>query len=143
MTPLITKLSNDFFRTFTDKTLPFLSEHGWDKKYGGLFETLDSQGKNGPENFRRVMVHGRQLFVFSRWSGLTGDKTFERMANNIFAYLITNFWDVDHEGWYSRVTVDGKPLDLTKDLYAHAFVLFGLVHYAESVSYTHLTLPTR
>ena len=133
MTPLITKLSNDFFRTFTDKTLPFLSEHGWDKKYGGLFETLDSQGKNGPENFRRVMVHGRQLFVFSRWSGLTGDKTFERMANNIFAYLITNFWDVDHEGWYSRVTVDGKPLDLTKDLYAHAFVLFGLVHYAEYI----------
>ena len=133
MTPLITKLSNDFFRTFTDKTLPFLSEHGWDKKYGGLFETLDSQGKNGPEDFRRVMVHGRQLFVFSRWSGLTGDKTFERMANNIFAYLITNFWDVDHEGWYSRVTVDGKPLDLTKDLYAHAFVLFGLVHYAEYI----------
>ena len=133
MTPLITKLSNDFFHTFTDKTLPFLSEHGWDKKYGGLFETLDSQGKNGPENFRRVMVHGRQLFVFSRWSALTGDKTFERMANNIFAYLITNFWDVDHEGWYSRVTVDGKPLDLTKDLYAHAFVLFGLVHYAEYI----------
>ena len=133
MTTLITKLSNDFFRTFTDKTLPFLSEHGWDKKYGGLFETLDSQGRNGPEDFRRVMVHGRQLFVFSRWSGLTGDKTFERMANNIFAYLTTNFWDVDHEGWYSRVTVDGKPLDLTKDLYAHAFVLFGLVHYAEYI----------
>ena len=133
MTPLITKLSNDFFRTFTDKTLPFLSEHGWDKKYGGLFETLDSQGKNGPEDFRRVMVHGRQLFVFSRWSGLTGDKTFERMANNIFAYLTNNFWDLDYEGWYSRVTVDGKPLDLTKDLYAHAFVLFGLVHYAEYI----------
>jgi len=133
VTPLITKLSNDFFRTFTDKTLPFLSEHGWDKKYGGLFETLDSQGKNGPENFRRVMLHGRQLFVFSRWSALTGDKTFERMANKIFAYLTTNFWDVDHEGWYSRVTVDGKPLDLTKDLYAHAFVLFGLVHYAEYI----------
>ena len=133
MTTLITELSNNFFRTFTDKTLPFLSEHGWDMKYGGLFETLDSQGRNGPEDFRRVMVHGRQLFVFSRWSGLTGDKTFERMANNIFAYLTNNFWDLDYEGWYSRVTVDGKPLDLTKDLYAHAFVLFGLVHYAEYI----------
>ena len=133
MTTLITELSNNFFRTFTDKTLPFLSEHGWDKKYGGLFETLDSQGKKGPEDFRRVMVHGRQLFVFSRWSGLTGDKTFERMANNIFAYLTNNFWDLDCEGWYSRVTIDGKPLDLTKDLYAHAFVLFGLVHYAEYI----------
>ena len=133
MTTLITELSNNFFRTFTDKTLPFLSEHGWDMKYGGLFETLDSQGRNGPEDFRRVMVHGRQLFVFSRWSGLTGDKTFERMANNIFAYLTNNFWDLDCEGWYSRVTIDGKPLDLTKDLYAHAFVLFGLVHYAEYI----------
>ena len=55
------------------------------------------------------------------------------MANNIFAYLTNNFWDLDCEGWYSRVTVDGKPLDLTKDLYAHAFVLFGLVHYAEYI----------
>ena len=133
MNTSITKLSNDFFRTFTDKTLLFLLEYGWDTKYGGLFETLDSQGKNGPEDFRRVMVHARQLFVFSRWTRVTGDKTFERMADKIFEYLIASFWDADYGGWYSRVALDGKPLDFTKDLYAHAFVLFGLLHYAEYI----------
>lgn len=134
MNSSITKLSNDFFRTFTDKTLLFLLEYGWDIEYGGLCETLDGQGKNGPEDFRRVMVHGRQLFVFSRWTQVTGDKTFERMADNIFEYLTDIFWDADCEGWYSRVTIDGKPLDFTKDLYAHAFVLFGLLHYSECIN---------
>ena len=133
MNSSITKLSNDFFRTFTDKTLLFLLEYGWDIEYGGLFETLDSQGKNGSEDFRRVMVHARQLFVFSRWTRITRDKTFERMAVKIFEYLTASFWDADYEGWYSKVTLDGKPLDPTKDLYAHAFVLFGLVHYAEYI----------
>ena len=109
MNTSITKLSNDFFRTFTDKTLLFLLEHGWDTKYGGLFETLDSQGKNGSEDFRRVMVHARQLFVFSRWTRVTGDKTFERMADKIFEYLTSSFWDADYGGWYSRVALDGKP----------------------------------
>ena len=133
MNTSITKLSNDFFRIFTDKTLLFLVEHGWDIKYGGLFETLDSQGKNGPEDFRRVMVHARQLFVFSRWTRVTGDKAFERMADKIFEYLTASFWDADYGGWCSRVALDGKPLDFTKDLYAHAFVLFGLLHYAEYI----------
>ena len=133
MNTSITKLSNDFFRTFTDKTLLFLLEHGWDTKYGGLLETLDSQGKNGPEDFRRVMLHARQLFVFSRWTRVTGDKTFERMADKIFEYLTASFWDADYGGWYSRVALDGKALDFTKDLYAHAFVLFGLLHYAEYI----------
>ena len=117
MNTSITKLSNDFFRIFTDKTLLFLVEHGWDIKYGGLFETLDSQGKNGPEDFRRVMVHARQLFVFSRWTRVTGDKTFERMADKIFEYLTASFWDADYGGWCSRVALDGKPLDFTKDFY--------------------------
>ena len=134
MNSSITKLSNDFFRTFTNKTLLFLLEYGWDIEYGGLFETLDSQGKNGSEDFRRVMVHARQLFVFSRWTRITRDKTYERMARKIFEYLTASFWDADYEGWYSKVTLDGKPLDPTKDLYAHAFVLFGLVHYAEYIS---------
>ena len=31
------------------------------------------------------------------------------------------------------MALDGKPLDFTKDLYAHAFVLFSLLHYAEYI----------
>ena len=73
MNTSITKLSNDFFRIFTDKTLQFLVEHGWDMKYGGLFETLDSQGKNGPEDFRRVMVHARQPVSYTHLTLPTSD----------------------------------------------------------------------
>ena len=133
MTASFPKLSEDFFSIFTHKTVPFLTEHGWDDCYGGLFESLNTKGEHGREDFRRVMLHGRQLFVFSRWAGLTHNENFKAMANKIFEYMTNSFWDTEYGGWYSRVTIDGSPADSTKDLYAHAFVLFGLIHHARYV----------
>lgn len=114
---------------FLKKTLPFLCTFGWDTKNGGLFETLDSYGKMGDENFRRVMLHGRQLFTFSKWGEETGDPNFIKMADNIFEYMKDSFWDGKYGGWHNSVWLDGSRRDSSKDLYSHAFVLFGLVNY--------------
>ena len=101
-------------------------------KYGGLFETLDSQEKNGPEDFRRVMVHARQLFVFSRWTRVTGDEVFERMADKIFEYLTASFWDaITGAGiaeWHRW-----QAFRFYKRFIRTCFCSFGLLHYAEYI----------
>ncbi len=134
MNNIVTSLSDTFYDRFTKSTLLFFLENGWDNQYGGLFEILKSDGKSKDVPFRRVMVHARQLFVFSRWAKLTGDNNFIEKADKIFEFMTTAFWDPENGGWLSRLNLDGSVQDRTKDLYAHAFVLFGLANYKNSLN---------
>jgi mannose/cellobiose epimerase-like protein (N-acyl-D-glucosamine 2-epimerase family) len=70
----------------------------------------------------RAMACARQLFVFS----LAGDATH---AQTLFASLRRHFRDERHGGWFYSVDATGAPLDTTKDLYTHAFVVFACAHY--------------
>jgi mannose-6-phosphate isomerase len=71
----------------------------------------------------RAMACARQLFVFS----LSGDAMH---AQTLFASLCRHFRDELHGGWLYSVDAAGAPLDTTKDLYTHAFVVFACAHYA-------------
>ena len=133
MNNIVTSLSDTFYDRFTNSTLLFFLENGWDNQYGGLFEILKADGESKDVPFRRVMVHARQLFVFSRWAKLTDDNNFIAKADKIFEFMTTAFWDPENGGWFSRLNLDGSVQDLTKDLYAHAFVLFGLANYKNSL----------
>ncbi len=133
MNDILTSLSDTFYDRFAQKTLLFFVENGWDDEYGGLFEVLKSNGESKVIPFRRVMVHARQLFVFSRWAKLTGNNKFSAKADKIFEFMITAFWDFENGGWFSKLNLDGSVQNQTKDLYAHAFVLFGLANYKNSL----------
>jgi mannose/cellobiose epimerase-like protein (N-acyl-D-glucosamine 2-epimerase family) len=43
--------------------------------------------------------------------------------------LVNHFWDKTNGGWYFSLNDDNTPHDATKDLYGHAFIMFGLAHY--------------
>ena len=131
---MVISLSDTLYDRFTQKTLLFFLKNGWDNQYGGLFEVLKSNGESEDIPFRRVMVHARQLFVFSRWAKLTGNNNFIVKADKIFEFMTTAFWDPENGGWFSRLNLDGSVQDQTKDLYAHAFVLFGLANYKNSLN---------
>ena len=129
MNDIVTSLSDTFYNRFSKQTLNLFSENGWDKRYGGLFEVLGPNGESRDIEFRRIMVHARQLFVFSRWSKLTGNTSFVANADAIFDFMVNAFWDKKNGGWFSKINLDGSPRDKNKNLYAHAFVLFGLANY--------------
>lgn len=80
--------------------------------------------------FRRSMAVGRQLFFFSQAWRIIGEDLFAERAHALFADLTERFWDVQYGGWFFSLGDDGKPADTSKDLYGHAFVMFGLAHYA-------------
>ena len=72
------------------------------------------------------MVVGRQLFYFSHAYRVTGDEAFCDCAHSLYEDLTGNFWDDVNGGWYFSLTADNGLYDATKDLYGHAFILFGL-----------------
>ncbi len=70
----------------------------------------------------RAMACARQLFVFSQ----AGDA---EHSFALFEALRRHFRDSRHGGWFYSVDAGGAPLDTTKDLYTHAFVVFACAQY--------------
>jgi mannose-6-phosphate isomerase len=76
-----------------------------------------------PATRYRAMACARQLFVFSQ----AGDAAH---AEQLFHALRRYFHDGKRGGWFYSIDAQGAPLDTTKDLYTHAFVIFACAHYA-------------
>jgi len=103
---------------------------GWNEVGKHGFEQLQAHRTPSPLGYRRSMAVGRQLFFFSQAWRVTGKALFADRAQTLFTDLTERFWDSQHGGWFFSLGDDGKPTDTTKDLYGHAFVMFGLAHYA-------------
>ncbi len=97
--------------------------HGIDRKRGGFFEALDLPGKTCTATFRRLRVVARQTYVFSEAhrAGLTGADEAVELG---LAFLDRHA--VHPEGGFAwRFDLDHVPIDHTRDLYDHAFVLLA------------------
>jgi mannose-6-phosphate isomerase len=70
----------------------------------------------------RAMACARQLFVFSQ----AGEAAH---AHTLFDALLHYFQDKQSGGWFYSVDAQGAPLDTTKDLYTHAFLVFACAEY--------------
>jgi mannose/cellobiose epimerase-like protein (N-acyl-D-glucosamine 2-epimerase family) len=75
-----------------------------------------------PAERYRAMACARQLFVFSQ-AGETAH------ADVLFNSLVHYFQDKQRGGWFYSVDAQGAPLDTTKDLYTHAFLVFACAEY--------------
>lgn len=71
------------------------------------------------------MACARQLFVFSE----TGDRAH---ADVLFSALTEYFQDRTHGGFHYSVDAAGRPREVGKDLYTHAFVIFACAAYFQS-----------
>jgi len=109
---------------FTRTVLPLWRGPGFDSAMQLPYEAMRAEDHAPlPVTRYRAMACARQLFVFS----LAGDATH---AQTLFASLCRLFHDELHGGWFYSIDSAGAPLDTTKDLYTHAFVVFACAHYA-------------
>jgi mannose/cellobiose epimerase-like protein (N-acyl-D-glucosamine 2-epimerase family) len=114
-------------RHFTHVVLPIWRGSGFDHTLRLPFEAVDP-ATHAPLSVTRyrAMACARQLFVFAQ----AGDAAH---AATLFDSLCRRFRDPRHGGWFYSVDAAGAPLDTTKDLYTHAFVVFACAaHYAAS-----------
>lgn len=110
----------------SDVLLPFWATAGFDSRHGAFVEKFAPGGAPSSEDYTRVRVQARQIFVFSHAaaSGL-GDLGLDP-ARRAFAFLETHAWDRDGGGWFHRLRRSGPPLERAKDCYDHAFLLLAM-----------------
>jgi mannose/cellobiose epimerase-like protein (N-acyl-D-glucosamine 2-epimerase family) len=113
-----------------EDALPFWGTVGVDHRRGGFHEQLDLQGQPVLEVPKRLMVQGRQLYVYCHAGLLGWYSDARRLADECIQYMLSAFHERDgNAGWIHSVTPDGGIADARRDLYAHAFALFGLAWY--------------
>ncbi|MFI5314825.1 MAG: AGE family epimerase/isomerase [Myxococcota bacterium] len=109
--------------------LPLWERRGLDRARGGYWNRLGPELKPAADGFKRLLVHARQIFAFSRGAELGAGDWAEAAAAHGLEFLTRRFWDPKHGGWFTTTSEGGEPLDRRKDLYGHAFAIFALAEH--------------
>ena len=110
---------------FARVVLPIWRGPGFNNAMHLPYEAVSAEASHLPmpvERYR-AMACARQLFVFSQ----AGEAAH---AHVLFEALLHYFQDKQRGGWFYSVDAEGAPLDTTKDLYTHAFLVFACAEYA-------------
>lgn len=100
-----------------------------DRIRGGYVEKLTLAGKDAEAPFKRARVTCRQAYVVSHAFELGWNQGRELAMPGI-DFLVRRTWQGNSGGFARSLSRDGEPLDLTPDLYDHAFALFAFAwHY--------------
>jgi len=89
---------------------------------------FDRMWTPGGKGYGTLVSQSRLIYNFSRGYELTGSEDYFRAVENGTKFLLENFWDNENGGWYWSCSRNGEILDKSKDLYGHAFAIFGLSH---------------
>ncbi|CAG9176640.1 Cellobiose 2-epimerase [Cupriavidus pinatubonensis] len=122
ISPQLAELVASLRAHYDTAVLPHWTANGWNADLLLPYEAIDgATGDALPPVRYRAMACARQLYVFSVAGKLDH-------ANTLFGSLQAYFSNGEG-GWIYSVDPMGMPLDSTRDLYTHAFVIFACAHY--------------
>jgi mannose/cellobiose epimerase-like protein (N-acyl-D-glucosamine 2-epimerase family) len=110
-------------RWLKDHVWPLWLEHGVDWKRRAFYEHLDLTSLQCRAEFRRLRVAARQTYVFSKAASYGVPRAREAVVLGL-----DFLWGPARppEGGFAwRFDLDNRPIDRTRDLYDHAFVLLA------------------
>ncbi len=120
-------MEQDASRWLSVKALPLWASNGFDRAREAFEEQLDFDGTPVATVPRRVMVQARQISVYAA-AALAGiyPGGGEQALRAAHAMMRTYREADGAPGWVFSVDRTGRVVDGKRDLYAHAFVVFGL-----------------
>src|SRR5580704_2094571 len=90
------------------QALPFWGTVGVDEIRGGFHERLDHHGKPVLSVPKRLMVQGRQLYVYSNAASLGWYPDGRKLADRCVEYILNVFYQADGKpGWVHSLSSDG------------------------------------
>ena len=110
-------------RWLEDCAWPLWLAHGVDWKRRGFHEHLDLTSLQCRADFRRLRVAARQTYVFSKAAGRGVPDA--REAVMLGLDFLQGPARLANGGFAWRFDLDNRPIDRTRDLYDHAFVLLA------------------
>jgi mannobiose 2-epimerase len=109
--------------------IPFWKRYTVDYVYGGFYGQINDDLSIEPEAEKGLVLNARILWTFSAVYNKLGDPDDLNMAKRAYDFLQNYFFDNENGGYYWSLRHNGKPLEVKKQIYAQAFVIYGLSEY--------------
>jgi mannobiose 2-epimerase len=111
--------------------IPFWVKRALEPKFGGFQANYNKDGKRTNITEKTMLIQGRGIFAFSHLlrTGFNYPGLFE-LASAGVDFLFKYFKDTEYGGYYWIVSEDGKPIDDSKVVYGHSFLIYGLAEYS-------------
>lgn len=100
-----------------------------DNQNGGFIGEINHENQPNYQAEKGAVLHARILWTFSAVYEFTKDESDLEMADRAFNYIDKHFYDVVHGGIFWSLNYDGTPKDTKNQIYAIAFVIYGLTEY--------------
>jgi cellobiose epimerase len=108
--------------------LSYWLTHARNPANGGFYGLVDSANRPMPRAERGALLTARILWTFS--TSYRRNARAEDLEMARYAYSdLKRFEDPKYGGYVWSITVDGRPLDESKQVYLHSFVLYSLAAY--------------
>jgi cellobiose epimerase len=124
-----TKNLKSELKTELDNILEYWSKHTIDSKNGGFIGQIDCNEYKNFEAEKGSVLHARILWSFSAAYSFTKKENHKRLAKEAFEYIVTHFYDLEFGGIYWSINPDASPKDTKNQIYALAFVIYGMTEY--------------
>lgn len=117
-------------RNLTEQILDFWHPRCLDDEHGGYLLHYDRDGSATGDDTKMIVTQARMVWFFSRLAREGyGSGEYLDAAETGYEFLVSEFWDADHEGFYWEVERSGDVLKPNKHLYGQAFGIYALVEY--------------
>lgn len=109
--------------------LPYWTKYSIDELNGGFFGRISNDNIPDITANKGSILNARILWTFSAAYHVLGNKAHLDIATRAFEYINNHFIDKNYGGVYWLLDDRGKPVDTRKQIYALAFVIYGLSEY--------------
>lgn len=114
--------------------LAFWMSKSLDKNQGGFIGKLDNYGVLDPNASKGLVLNARILWTFASTQNINENPSVEEIVKRAYAVLTNNFFDKINGGYFWSLTHQNEPLNLRKQIYGQAFVVYAFAAYHK---YTH------
>jgi mannobiose 2-epimerase len=114
--------------------LGYWQHHSVDHANGGFHGRINGANRPVPGEPKSVVITSRILWTFSRAYRHFRKAEHLMLARRAYDYLRKHFVDTQYGGVYWSVTADGAPLETKKQVYGHAFAMYGLTEFYEAAA---------
>jgi mannobiose 2-epimerase len=100
-----------------------------DSKKGGFIGQIDFNEVINVTAEKGSVLNARILWTFSSAYKLTKIEDHKKIAKRAFDYILKYFYDTEFGGIFWSLHPDGTPKDTKNQIYAIAFVIYGMTEY--------------
>lgn len=112
-----------------DHILPYWMHHMVDNENGGFYGRIDGRDNLHKDAPKGSVLNARILWTFSAAYKHFKDKNYLNLAARAYSYCISHFINKNNNGIYWSIDYKGKPEDSKNQIYALAFMIYGLSEY--------------